>query len=246
MNLYFTTLSKFVGDGLYVIYAGICLIVMMFEKEKRHRYAWSILILVLIVLNPLVIVGLNQSVLQEERISKIYMILPIFILISYVVAKYCQKWYSLLAVVILLIATGQFMITRDVYDRPMNPYKLEPEVIDVCDCIENSLDSKEGKVVVLAEADLVNQIRQYNPRYILALDRYSYWQKGDENVLLNQMRNGEISAKTLCDSAKNYDVDYIVLSQYHMINGDMNIYGYHLIGTISGYCIFRLDKMANS
>lgn len=243
MNLFLSTLSKFIGDGLFVIFAAICLLIMMFEKGKRHCYAVPILILVMVVLNPFVIIYLNQSVLQEERISKIYMILPIFMLISYVVAKYCKKWYSLLIVVIIIIVTGQFMITRDVYDYSKNPYKLETKVIEVCDFIEQDMDNGNEEVVVLAEQDLVDQIRQYNPRFILTLNRYSYWQPEESaDLLVNQMRSGEINVKVFCENAEKNNVDYIVISHERMMDDDMSKYGYDLINNIWGYCIYVKRK----
>jgi beta-lactamase superfamily II metal-dependent hydrolase len=233
-------MSHYSGNGIYVGIALICVLVMVITKPQRVKYGVPILILVCVLLNPLLIWYLGTYWLEGSRLSKTYLVIPIFLVIAYVIARYAKHWYSVALCVVVLVLAGNNIITRANFSWAENAYKVNTGVVEICDYIEADATGGEN-IRVLADLYIVPYIRQYDPRIILEFGRWGNGSSAYSTALLACVSEAEIDTKVLVENAKAAGDQYLILGDYHTYTEDIRPYGYTLLTNIGGFNIYKVS-----
>lgn len=163
--------KEFAGDGWYTIFALICILIMCRDKNNKNYYGKPILLLVLILLNPVLLFILEKYWIKGARLPKIFIVIPIFLCISYVISNNIKKRYFIIITVFILIISGTNILTYKNFEIPTNLYKLNNCVIEICDYINELEGNSDQEIKLLADKSLVCYIRQYDPRFVLEFGR---------------------------------------------------------------------------
>lgn len=231
-------LIDYAGDGWYIIFALICIIIMRKDKNIKNYYARPIIALVFILFNPIFLYYIETYWIKGSRISKIYFAIPVFLCISYIISKHTKKWYFYLLSVVILVTTGTNIFNEKNFSAPTNFYKINDTVIEICNYINSMEENSKQNIKLLADISLVCQIRQYNPRFTLEFGRNpgqrstsKYAHIIYDELYINDNTDPEIIGN--CASADN--CKYIIIFQK-----EMNICKYQYLMNIDNYYIYIL------
>ncbi len=220
----FDTIAAYAGDGRYFILALICLVVLLFDKRLRALYGYPTLILGFVLVNPVLLYRLSNGILKDARIYKLYLALPLFLMISYGFTKLSKKNYIFALLIALLVITGTPVTSG--FESSQNAYKISDDVIIVCDEIESLAKEKgipEEEPVKAAVAEgLVTEVRQYDGRIVLEYGRRP--KKTDNSprakTIAKLMNEEVIDSVTLAKKTKKDICDFLVISAEKGITGD--------------------------
>ncbi len=239
----FDTVAAYAGDGRYFIIALICLVILMFDKRLRGLYGYATLILGFVLVNPVVLYKLSNGILKDARIYKLYLALPLFIMISYGFAKLSKKHLIMVCLVAVLIVTGTPV--TDGFSATENAYKLSDETILICDELEGLADEKgisdDEPIKAVLPEKLVTEARQYDGRIIL---EYARRPKNTDSSprakSINKLMNKEvIDSDLLAKKAKKDKCDYLVIPVEKGITGDFAGGLYKMTTATENYFIYE-------
>ncbi len=220
----FDTVAAYAGDGRYFILALICLALLLFDKRLRALYGYPTLILGFVLVNPFLLYKLSNGILMGARIYKLYLALPLFLMISFGFAKLSKKHYILALLIALLLLTGTPVTSG--FSASENAFKLSEDVILVCDEIEALSDEKgipEGETVKVAVSEeLSTEVRQYDGRIVLEFGRRPKKTESSPRAKTIAKLMGEeiIDSDTLAKMAKKDKCVFLVIPADKGINGD--------------------------
>ncbi len=239
----FDTVAAYAGDGRYFIIALICLVILMFDKRLRGLYGYPTLLLGFVLVNPVLLYKLSNGILKDARIYKLYLALPLFIMISYGFAKLSKKYLVMVCLVAVLIVTGT-PVTEG-FSATQNVYKLDDETILICDELErlageNGIPEEESIKAVFPE-DIVTEARQYDGRIVL---EYARRPKNTDSSpraksISKLMAKEVIDSDLLAKKAKKDKCDFIVIPVEKGVTGDFAGGAYEFSTATENYIIYE-------
>lgn len=175
-------LSRYNGaTGFLVLYFAMLLFILIkgSEKEKRIFVPMS-LMMVLTVFNPVFpqIVTLFTKV--DSEYYRFFWIAPVIVLVPYVLTKLIlmlmndeikhKKTVIVLSAFAFILASDSMF--KSGITLPENEYKIPDELIEVSEIIH--ADSEREYPKAFLEFDYNMQMRQYDPKMLLTIDREDY------------------------------------------------------------------------
>ncbi len=160
---------------LYVL-ALVYIVIFGNEKEKRIFLPGGIF-LILTVYNPIAPVILDKVFDVNSEYYRFFWLTPIVILIPYLAVKLVlsvkgsERAAVSLLLVLIFILSGNFLY-KDGIRFAENKYKMPGDLIEVSELIHE--DSELEYPMVFLEYEYNMQMRQYDPKMLLTVDREDY------------------------------------------------------------------------
>lgn len=241
---------------LYVL--GIMYLLVKGSKEERKIFLPSAVLLVLTVYNPIAPMILDKVFDVSSEYYRFFWIAPVVILVPFVVTKLIKEASSqkekkvvVTFLVIVGLLSGYFLYDTGI-DIADNIYKMPKELVEIDKIICADSDKEYKKAYF--EYDYNMEIRQYDPKMLLTIDReeylyavaYSYTEDmiNDENTPTNAIlalltRNQNVSADVFINALENTKTEYVVLTKGHPQTGFVTKAGLNLIGETATHNVFK-------
>lgn len=227
----------------FILFVCCCFVGMIFHKKNCTSYfGWSSIIIIVVLCNPILISFLAARWFQDNRLSKLFCALPIYLVIALVLTRLLKKKWQLVLVCILFVVFGNWAISRANFDMPQNAYKIEQAAINVADFLEDdyATNPQLGQIKVLADENLNGQIRQYDPNIYLEFGRKKCadYDSQYSDFLYEMFQNNKImDTYTIENLAAEDGCTYLAVYNDRTWNAEFTLYEY--VDTVDGYLIYR-------
>ncbi len=240
--------------------AGIVYIWLKGTKEEKAIFLPSTVFLLLTVYNPICPVILDHIFDVNSEYYRLFWIAPVIVLIPYLFVKLIgdAKSTKERAVVGLLLSLcfllgGRFLYS-DGYKPIRNIYQMPPELLEVSELIHADSDSEYSKAFFEYEYNM--QMRQYDPKILLTVDRedymyavsdvYSTEMLSDPNfpqykLLAVMVRGMDVGDDVFLQALEDTKTEYIVLTKGHFKEGFLDRIGLRVIGQTQSHVIYKYD-----
>ena len=249
------------GTGFFAMYLIAVLLVMIKgTRRDREMFLPQAVVLMLTVYNPLTPVVLDRIFDVSSEYYRLFWIAPVIILVPYVAADIIMRkekgWGNLLLavlVVITFVVGGNYVYAKG-YDEAENIYKIPDELIEISQMIHRDSDTEYVKAFFEYEYNM--EIRQYDPKMLLAVGRedyiyavnYSYTEemladgaKPENKLLALLVRNQKIEPEELTEALDETNTAYVVLTKGHPQSAFVEKAGLKEIGETETHIIYRYD-----
>ncbi len=201
------------------------------EKERRIFLPGTILLL-LTVYNPLSPVLLMRFFDVNSEYYRFFWITPVVVLLPYLAVKTILSAKTLEArvalgilIAVLFCFSGRFLYA-DGYEKADNLYKMPDELIRISELIHEDSDAEYPKAFLEFEYNM--QMRQYDPKILLTIDREEYLFAASSDysqemiedpdhpqnrLLACLVKNQDVDADALLEALEQTHTEYVVLSK---------------------------------
>lgn len=229
------------------------------ETEKRI-FVPSGLVLLLTVYNPVSPVILMHFFDVNSEYYRLFWIAPVVILVPYVAVRLILmadskggKAYIFALVVILFVLSGNFLYSNG-YEKAENIYKMPGELIEVSEIIHRDSDAVYPKVFLEYEYNM--QMRQYDPKIMLTVDRedylyaisYDYTEEmltddthPQYRMLASLIKQKPVEEADFINALELSHTEYVVLDKQNHMTDYVKLCGLRLIGETANNNVYRYD-----
>ncbi len=249
------------GTGFFVMYLAAVLIVMIIgSKRDKELFLPQAVMLMLTVFNPVTPLILDKIFDVSSEYYRLFWIAPVIILVPYAATMLMTRkdrgWGNLgiaVLVVVIFVAGGNYVYAEG-FAAAENIYKIPDELIEISGIIHEDADTEYVKAFF--EYDYNMEIRQYDPKMLLSVDRedyiyavnYSYTDemlkeggKPSDRLLALLVRNQKISEEDLRDALEATKTQYVVLTKGHPQASFVRKAGLYEIGDTATHIIYKYD-----
>lgn len=198
-------LATYSKGSIYLAFyvAAMLFILLRGDKREREIFLPQGLMLLLTVYNPLFPIILNKFFDVNNEYYRFFWIAPVVILVSYILAKICEKRRGVLGIVCVLLVTvllagGGSFLYKDGFIKSPNIYKMPSEIPEIAAMIHADAEGRyDGDYYPRAafEYDYEMCMRQYDASIMLLCDREAY---------LNAISGG-LDGAAIIDDEKPYN-----------------------------------------
>lgn len=245
--------KEYTGTGMIGALFLAAVFYLLFEERMREKkLIFSVLPLVLAAFFACpVFAYLVSGYLDEEIYYRFLWLLPVTSVIAYAGVRLVLKVSGIKRITALLGICGIIMLCGDyVYDNPYfskaeNPYHVPRTVVKICEEIQ--VEGREVRAVFPGE--MVQYVRQYTPFVCMPYGRemiVERWKIGNEMYELFELGlpDGLVRANKLAETARKYEVHYIIWDLERFMEGNLESCGFLLLDTIDGYAVY-VDETAD-
>lgn len=231
-------LSCYLENCAYFVLYACALLYLLIKGDKREKELFlpGAFVLFVTVYNPVVPILLDKFFDVNNEYYRLFWITPVVILVPYVAVKIItdirEKSHKAAvlcgaAFVLVGLAGGNLLFTQGMSLRE-NGYKVPSELIEIDRIIHEDCETAYPKAFF--EYDYNMEIRQYDPKMLLCVDRedylyavqYSYTDEmlSDENnpqyrILAPLVRNQVVQINDFLDALEATKTEYVVVSSAH-------------------------------
>lgn len=249
------------GTGYFLAYI-ICVLFIMYKGSKRERQLFlpSAIVLLFTVYNPIVPLILDRIFDVNNEYYRLFWITPVIVLVPYALARFVwgaktpgQKLGYCIVSIALLLMGGNYVYAKGM-NIASNPYKIPDELIEISSIIHEDSDSEYARAFFEYEYNM--EIRQYDPKMLLCVDREDYLRAIAYDLTFDLTHDDDRPAfKLLAPLVRNQDVDpddfksalektqteYVVLTKGHPRTAYVKQAGLYRIGETATHTIFKYD-----
>ncbi len=249
------------GTGFFAMYLiGVLTVLVAGKKRDRQLFLPQAVMLLVTVYNPLTPLILDRIFDVSGEYYRLFWIAPVIILVPYVCAMMMTRenkgWENVIFAVLIIamfIVGGNYVYAKG-YDAAENIYKIPDELIGISDIIHRDSDTEYVRAFFEYEYNM--EIRQYDPKMLLPVDRedyiyavnYSYTDemlsdegKPSDRLLALLVRNQKISKDDLTEALEATDTSYVVLSKGHPQAAFIRSAGLYELAETQTHIIYKYD-----
>lgn len=249
------------GTGFLVMYVlSVLFILAKGDKREREVFLPPALMLLITVYNPIVPLIIDRMFDVSSEYYRLFWITPVIVLVPYVTVKLMQtaRTRSAQAITAILVAAmfivgGNFVYGKGI-DIAQNLYKIPDELIEISRMIHE--DSSTEYTRAFFEYEYNMEIRQYDPKMLLCVDRedyiyavnYSYTDDmlGDpehpvNDILALLVRNQKVDMEDFINALESTKTEYVVLTKGHPQIRTVKNAGLREIGQTAFHVILKYD-----
>ena len=249
------------GTGFFAMYLiGVLTVLVAGKKRDRQLFLPQAVMLLVTVYNPLTPLILDRIFDVSGEYYRLFWIAPVIILVPYVCAMIMTRenkgWENVIFAVLIIamfIVGGNYVYAKG-YDAVENIYKIPDELIGISDIIHRDSDTEYVRAFFEYEYNM--EIRQYDPKMLLPVDRedyiyavnYSYTDemlsdegKPSDRLLALLVRNQKISKDDLTEALEATDTSYVVLSKGHPQAAFIRSAGLYELAETQTHIIYKYD-----
>ena len=212
--------------------AALVFVALKGTKHEKQIFLPSAIFLLLTVYNPIAPVILDKIFDVNSEYYRFFWIAPVIVLLPYIAVKLilsCKDKASkagvALSLVIICFLSGNFLYENG-YVPAANAYKMPDEMIQISELIHEDADETYPKAFLEYEYNM--QMRQYDPKMLLTIDREDYLfavsnpyteeMLADEEhpqyrLLAALIRHQAVEEEDLLASLDATNTEYVVLSK---------------------------------
>lgn len=226
-------LSYFNGSSaFFLLYVcGLLIVMVQGTKKERQLFLPTGIFLLLTIYNPVAPVVLDRIFDVNSEYYRFFWITPVVVLVSYLMTKCImtvKKKEQRIAVVVLMtlliLTSGNFLYANG-YPKAENMLKMPEELLEVSRLIHE--DAKEEYPKAFLEYEYNMQMRQFDPKMILTVDREEYINaviypvtqemiEDEEHpaypLLASLIRYQDVDREVVLEALKKTNTRYVVLS----------------------------------
>ncbi len=249
------------GTGFFVMYiAAVVYILIKGDKIEQKIFIPQAVILLVTVYNPFVPLILDKIFDVSSEYYRLFWIAPVVILVPYAASKMISEADTRNAriaasalIAAMFIVGGNFVYAKGM-EVAQNIYKMPDELIEISKMIHEDSDTEYSRAFF--EYDYNMEIRQYDPKILLCIDRedylyavsYSYTEdmledeaKPENRLLALLVRNQKIGADEFTDALDKTGTEYVVLTKGHPQTAFIKSAGLYEIGDTKFHTVFKYD-----
>ena len=255
-------LDLYAGNCAYpVLYlAALIFLCVKWDREERRIFLPASVFLLLTVYNPITPVILMRFFDVNSEYYRFFWIAPMLVLVPYVAVRviYLEHDYARrIAVVILLIAvfvfSGNFLYANG-YQRADNIYKMPRELMEVSALIHEDASEEYPKAFLEYEYNM--QMRQYDPKILLTVDREDYLYATSMNYTENMLHDPDhpqyrilaalikyqkVDEDEFLSALEKTHTKYVVLSKANPMLPFLKHAGLQEIGSTQDRAVYRYE-----
>ncbi len=251
INMY----KEFWGTGMYITLFFIAIIyILALEKDKKKQslFLGNILIFAGVYLFPLSAYIIMKYCIGYGVYWRMYWLLPVTVMIAYaltsIIFKADARWKKALLTILtlgMLVLNGNTMYNEANFTEAPNPYKLNQDVLAVCDAIEaDAAEQGITDIRAIVFNTLVTGIRQYDANIRMPYGRDAL--RGENVSKLSQQIYNTINAPSLDANALAYlaskgKYNYLVHLKDEGFAEIITAAGYTIAADAGNYYVYRLD-----
>ena len=249
------------GTGFFVLYLlALMFILVRGDKRDRELFIPGAAVLLVTVYNPLAPLVLDKIFDVSSEYYRLFWIAPVIVLVPYVMTKIItdakgtgEKVFAAILVVSMLVFGGNFVYAKGI-DVADNIYKIPDELIEISGIIHDDSDTEYAKAFFEYEYNM--EIRQYDPKMLLCIDReeylyamsYSYTddmlaegENPTNRILALLVRNNRIDPSDFTDALEETKTGYVVLTKGHPQASFIKKAGLYAIGDTATHVVYKYD-----
>lgn len=238
--------NVFWGTGHYeILFLLSLLYVLLVDKSTKNMQIlfWYPIVILFIILNPLFAWAVDIFFPIGAVYARLYLLIPIHIVISYAMFRIFENIEQVSGKIVLsmgylclLLLSGATYYQEGLFSRADNLMKIPNETIDVC----NILRENEGQIKVIAPADILPYIRQYDANILLCYGRNGNSNDRERtNDLYAQFESQEIDIGYIVSEIQDMECNYIVYYKNESVLEQFMNQGYVWIGETENYVVLK-------
>ena len=232
----------------------LLLVVLFFASKNKRLKLYFIMpsfLILLFITNPISMkVFVESGFIEANRYVRLYWLLPVGLVVAYgatFLIKIAEKEsvffkrVCFVMIMIMMLFFGDYMFTEENFSEATNIYKLPSGVVEVTDIICEDVITNGGEITdirIAVPLSLSSYIRQYN-----ADIKMLYGRNSEATVTANEvrrlMKEDEYNIHGLQSYLRRGSCSYVVLDADKKQIGNIEEYGYILIGETNGYLIYK-------
>jgi hypothetical protein len=243
---------------LYV--AALVYVCIFGSRREKEIFIPCSVFLILTVYNPLAPVVLDRFFDVNSEYYRFFWIAPVIVLVPYLFTKlifYTEKkevrFITAAIILCICLVSGKF-VYADGIKLAENIYKMPDELIEISEIIHEDSSAKYPKAFLEYEYNM--QMRQYDPKMLLTVDREDYLYAvqnpytdemlEDEShpqyrLLATFVRLQPISEEAFLDALEATKTEYVVLNRNNPRTSFCLIAGLHKVCETENHIVFRYD-----
>lgn len=237
------------GTGLIVIWYLFALIYLYVREKKREFrviFVYVPIVLLILYFTPL-FAQVVFYVAGDEIYYRMLWLLPMTVVIAYACVsiygglKGIKKNLFGLIMAGLIMISGDFIYSSDLFHRAENLYHVPNDVVEICDAI--NVPGRE--VLAVFPAELLQYVRQYSPSICMPYGRgalVEFWvvRFGEyEELYMAMEKEGEVSLEQLAPLARDAGCHYVVLGKDKEIVGNTAAWDWEVFFETEDYVVYR-------
>lgn len=263
----FLCLSKYMGNTAYVLlFFGLLIFILIYGNEKEKKMFIPIgITMVLTVYNPLFPVILGKITDISSEYYRFFWIAPILFLVPYCITKLVlvlsdenisdgikKSRPVVCALILLVICISSDFLYKDGIDIAENIYKVPDELIEISEIIHKDCPDEYPKAFLEYEYNM--QMRQYDPKMLLTIDREDYINAVTEEIpsekvyddyapqyriLAAIVRGQQVETPNLLDGFELSKTEYVVLSKGNVFINRLEVAGLSVVAETENHIILK-------
>lgn len=255
----------------FAYYTGSCAYFMLYaaalvyvciagsRREKEIFIPCSVFLL-FTVYNPVAPVILDRFFDVNSEYYRFFWIAPVIVLVPYLSAKLItggrntsQRVVTAILIIAIFAVSGKY-VYADGIKWAQNIYKMPQEMIEVSELIHNDSEAEYPKAFLEYEYNM--QMRQYDPKMLLTIDREDYLY-AVSNVYTDEMlmdethpqykllavlvRYQDVDTDMFADALEMTGTEYVVVNRAHPRIDYLEEAGLVKIAETDDHCIYRYE-----
>lgn len=255
MSVYMDSCAYF---ALYLL--GLVYILIKGDKREKEIFIPSSVLMILTVYNPVVPFFLNKLFDVNSEYYRLFWIAPVIVLAGYISTKLItgagskkEKTAMVVFLLVLGLCAGNFAY-KDGYTSAENIYQIPDELIEISELIHENSDVSYPKAFFEYEYNM--QIRQYDPKIQLTIDRDDYIRAVTEDypedmiendecpqyrILAALVRGQNVDRDAFLWALENTKTEYIVISKGNLKEDFLKEAGLTAIAETQNHVIYHYD-----
>jgi len=243
---------------LYIL--GLIYIFVKGTKRDKEIFLPQAILLILTVYNPLFAYFVNRFFDINNEYYRLFWIAPVALLVSYIVAGIVsgvkntgEKGIVVVLILLIGLTAGNF-VYADGYNRIENIYQIPDELIEITEIIHENASQEYPKAFFEYEYNM--QVRQYDPKIRLTIDREDYLRAVVENypedminddehpqyrILAALVRGQEVDTESLRNALELTKTEYVVISSGNTAERLLEDAGLSVIAKTDGHIVYGYD-----
>lgn len=259
------------GYLTFFLAALVLLFILEDDKKKRISFVWFPFVSLLVIYNPIFVKVVKKLVGDKDfasYYSKVYLMIPIMVVIAFAMthilklASGRRKFLGVLAMVLLIVASGHCYYRETFVKIADNPDKIAGDILAISDFFDEETYGT-GPITLAGPLDVTVSLRAIDARFDspyargdeftytyapeLSSERpdvaklFAYFYNHDQNKVYDNRLNAALADK---NEAAGYcrAVDYIVCNKSDKATDSFLNAGCEIIGYTEKYAILKINE----
>ena len=257
-------LVRYSGRSAYLMlyFAALIFVALKGNKKEKQIFIPMSILLVITVYNPVFPIILNKFADINSEYYRFFWMTPVIVLVPLVATKLITELvkeksksntWALIIIAFIFVSSSVFMYKNGIVFAE-NMYKIPNELIKISEILHEDCEDEYPKAFLEYEYNM--QMRQYDPRILLTIDREDYlnaisgdytWEMIDNDsfpqyrILAALFRYQDVDLNRLCEALEQTKTEYIVLTKGSTMIDALKGHGLSVVASTENHVILKYD-----